>query len=295
MGAGVLLAGLLVDAWILRRAIRPVEQIINAAERIALGNLSTRIETKSGTAELGRLTKVLNDTFRSLDLVFAQQSRFTADVAHELRTPVSILIAEAQGALERERKAEEYRDTISTTLRSARRMAGLIESLLELAQLETSEAHQRSPCDLATMSSDALESLKPTAAAHQISIQATLEPTPVTGHASQLTQVIYNLLLNAIQHNEAGGRVEIQTGHDYGAPFLRVGNTGPGIGSEDLPHIFDRFYRTDASRSRKTGGAGLGLAICKAIADAHGASLTVTSEPGGLTFVSLQFPSSASI
>ena len=290
LGAGVLAAGLLVDAWILRRAIQPVEEIISAAERISRGNLSTRIETRANSAELARLTKVLNETFASLDRAFTQQARFSGDVAHELRTPVSVLIAEAQSALERERGSEEYRETISTTLRSARRMSGLIESLLDLAQIESGADLSRSTCDLAVLSAEVLESLRSMAEAQSVVLHAKLEKAVCEANAAQLAQVAANLLINAIQHNECGGEVRLETGLEEGRAFLRVQNTGPGIPAADLPQVFERFYRTDTSRSRKTGGVGLGLAICKAICDAHGAELTVESTSGRTCFT-LRMPS----
>lgn len=285
LGAGVLAIALLVDAWILRRAIRPVEEIISAAERISRGKLSTRIETRADSAELARLTKVLNETFTSLDRAFTQQARFSGDVAHELRTPLSVLIAEAQSALERERDGEAYRETISTTLRSAERMNGLIESLLDLAQIESGADLSRSTCDLAVLSAEVLESLRSMAEAQNVSLNTQLEKAPCLANAAQITQIAANLLINAIQHNERGGEVRIETGMEGQRAFLKVENTGPGIPAADLPHVFERFYRADTSRSRKTGGVGLGLAICKAIAEVNEAKLTVESEPGRTRFV----------
>jgi len=284
LGAGVLAAGLLVDAWILRRAIRPVEQIIGAAERISRGNLGTRIETKADSAELARLTKVLNETFASLDRAFTQQARFSADVAHELRTPVSVLITEAQGVLEREREGGEYRETIATTLRSAKRMKALIESLLELAQIESGTHAAFEPCDLSVLAGEVIESLGGLAEAQGVVLNAKAGNAPCMGNAAQLTQVIANLTANAIQHNQRGGRADIETGTEDGCAFVSVSSTGPGIPAEDLPHVFERFYRADASRSRRTGGVGLGLAICKAIADGHGAELRVESAAGWTRF-----------
>lgn len=283
LGLAVLAIGLLVDAWILHRAIRPVEEIISAAERISRGHLSARIETKSGPAELGRLTNVLNGTFASLDQAFTQQTRFSADVAHELRTPVSVLIAEAQGVLERERSGEDYRDTIATTLRSAKRMSSLIESLLELAQIESGAALQREHCDLAVLTAEVITSHRGLAEARGIEIRSILRAAPCQANVAQFTQIVANLVINALQHNQPGGRVLVETELEAGHAVLRVENTGPGIPAEDLPHVFERFYRTDTSRSRKTGGVGLGLAICKAIADAHGAKLTVQSTPEVMT------------
>lgn len=287
LGTGILGIGLLVDAWILRRAIRPVEDIISAAERISRGNLGTRIESSAG-AELGRLTNVLNKTFASLDRAFTQQSRFSADVAHELRTPVSVLIAETQGILERERDNDEYRETISTTLRSAQRMSGLIESLLDLAQIESGADLSRSTCDLAGLSSEVLHNLQGMVETRGLRLEHKLEKASCQANAAQITQIITNLLTNAIQHNVPGGHVRIETGLSDAIAFVSIENSGHGIPATDLPHVFERFYRTDTSRNRKTGGVGLGLAICKAIADTHGAALEACSLPGGITRFTLR-------
>ena len=288
LGLAILGAALLIDAWILRRAIQPVEEIISAAERISRGHLSARIETRAAGAELDRLQNVLNSTFASLDRAFTQQARFSADVAHELRTPVSVLITETQIALERERDGDDYRETISACLRSARRMAGLIESLLDLAQIQSTTGAPPAACDLSALASEAAGSLRMMAETQGVDVQQALQPAPCLGNASQLTQVIANLLVNAIQHNQRGGHVRIETKTEAGRAVLRVENTGTGIPAKDLPHVFERFYRPDVSRSRKTGGVGLGLAICKAIADAHDAELAVESTPGGITAFTLK-------
>lgn len=288
LGLVILGVALLIDAWILRRAIQPVEEIITAAERISRGHLSARIETSAAGAELDRLQNVLNSTFASLDRAFSQQARFSADVAHELRTPVSVLITETQIALERERDGDDYRETIAACLRSARRMAGLIESLLDLAQIQSATSPVRAACDLSVLAAEAVESLGVMAEKQGVDVQQALQPAPCTGNASQLAQVIANLLVNAIQHNQRGGHVRIETKMESGRAVLRVENTGAGIPAKDRPHVFERFYRPDTSRSRKTGGVGLGLAICKAIADAHDAELSVESEPGGITAFTLK-------
>lgn len=291
LGSGVLGVGLLIDAWILRRAIRPVEEIITAAERIGRGNLSARIETGEVGSELERLKNVLNTTFSSLDQAFTQQAQFSADVAHELRTPVSVLISESQVTLERERSGEDYRESITTTLRSARRMGGLIGSLLDLAQIKSENPAPRTPCDLAGLSAEVIENLRSTAESQGVELRTALSPAPCEGHAAQLNQIITNLLNNAIQHNHRGGYAAMETRTEDGHAILCVRNTGPGIPAEDLPRVFDRFYRADTSRSRRTGGAGLGLAISKAIAEAHGAALEVTLEADGVTVFTFRIKS----
>ena len=290
LGVGVLAIGLLVDAWILRRSIQPVERIIGAAERISQGRLSARIATNGAGGELQRLTSVLNRTFASLESAFSQQARFSADVAHELRTPVSVLITESQLALERERDGSDYRETIATSLRSAQRMGALIESLLDLSQIQSSQPATHGPCDLSVLAAEAVASLRSMAAQHGVTLEAALDPAPCTGDAAQLAQIVSNLLINAIQHNHRGGEARIATAVEAGRAVLRVQNTGAAIPAEHLPHVFERFYRADPSRSRKTGGVGLGLAIGKAIADAHGAQLEVASAAGTRTTFALTMP-----
>lgn len=284
LGSAVLSVGLFVGAWILKRAIQPVEDIVTAAERISRGDLSTRVDGSTDNTELGRLTKVLNQTFASLDKAFAHQARFSADVAHELRTPVSVLIAEAQSALEKKRTSVEYEETISIVLRSARRMNALIESLLELAQIEANSQSCLTPCDLSVLAEDAIENLRGMTAANDLVVRKALISAPCQANAAQIGQVLTNLILNAIQHNERGGYVAVETGVREGRAFARIENTGPGIPEESVPQVFERFYRADSSRSRKTGGVGLGLAICKAVADAHDASLTVESTANVVVF-----------
>ena len=291
LGAGVLVIALLIDAWILRRAIRPVEDIIDAAERISEGRLSTRIETVAAeNTELGRLAAVLNRTFGRLDETFAQQARFSADVAHELRTPVSVLIAESQGTLERPRSAEEYRETIATTLRSANRMRSLIEFLLDLARIKSGPETDCGPCDLARIAAEVVESLAPLAVSHGIGIRRQFQRASCHANTDRIARVISNLLANAIQHNERGGHAAVTTGVEDGEAILWIENTGPGIPPGDLPHVFDRFFRSDASRSRRTGGAGLGLSICKAIIESHAGRIKAESRPGGMTRFTVRIP-----
>jgi signal transduction histidine kinase len=206
-------------------------------------------------------------------------------VAHELRTPVSVLIAEAQGIVERERDSDHYRKTISTTLRSAKRISGPIESLLDLAQIESGADVSRSTCDLVSLSAEVLQSLQDMAEARGIIVDQKLEKVSCEGNAAQITQIITNLLFNAIQHDEPSGHVRIETGHADNIAFISIENTGPGIPVPDLPHVFERFYCTDSARNRKTGGVGLGLAISKSIADAHGAELIAESSAGVTRFV----------
>lgn len=284
--AVMLFLGLLLGWAVAARAIRPIEAISATAVKISAGDLSQRINVAEAESELGRLAAVLNSTFARLETAFAQQQQFTADAAHELRTPVSVILTQTQTALQRERAATEYRETVEACQRSAQRMRRLIESLLELARLDAGqETMKQLRFNLTGTVNDCVEQLKAIADQRSIKVLAELVPVEITGDAERLARVITNLLVNAIQYNQPGGEVRIKLEAQPGLAVLTVSDTGPGISTEDLPHVFERFYRGDKSRTVSNGNAGLGLAISKAIVEAHGGMIQVSSEPGiGSTF-----------
>ena len=292
-GGAVLALGLGGGWWLTGRAIRPVEDISAAAMRISAGNLSERISTADPQNEFGRLAAVLNSTFARLESAFLQQKQFTADASHELRTPLAVLISEAQTTLARERSSAEYRETIEGNLAAAQQMRQLTESLLTLARLEAGQEKTRhAPFNLGELTQSCLDHVRPLAVPRQITVHAELQATGCPGDEAQIRQVIVNLLANAIHYNRDGGEVHVSTQTQDGYSVLRIRDTGPGISATDLPHIFDRFYRADKSRSRMEGHSGLGLAISKAIVDAHGGTIRAESQTGvGTTFtVSLPSP-----
>ena len=274
------------SAWWTARALRPIADISATAARISTGDLAQRIHTADTDSELGQLAGVLNDTFAHLQAAFARQAQFTADAAHELRTPVSVVLTQTQTALARERPAEEYRESLAACQRAAQRMRRLMDSLLMLARLDADDAGaMRGPCNLDRVAGETVDLLRPLAQAQSVNIETDLAPTPCVGNADQLTQVVSNLVSNAIHYNRAGGSVRVKVAAESGAALLSVADTGLGIAAEDVPHVFERFYRADKSRSSANGHAGLGLAIVKAIVEVHGGSIEVASELGkGSTF-----------
>ena len=285
-GGGVLVLGLAGGWWLATRAIRPIDAISATASKIAGGDLAQRINTDDTESELGRLTGVLNSTFARLEAAFAQQGRFTADASHELRTPVSVILSQTQMALSRERSAAEYRDTLEACQRAAQRMRRLTESLLELAKLDAGEeAMKRERFDLARVARESAELLRPLATESNVKIECEVAPMECVGDPERIGQVVTNLISNAIHYNRERGEVRLSSSAVNGSVTLAVNDTGLGIPAEDLPHLFERFYRVDKSRARASGRTGLGLAICKAIVDAHGGRLEVWSELGkGSTF-----------
>jgi heavy metal sensor kinase len=285
-GTTVLLLGLVGGWWVATRAIRPIETISATAVKIAAGDFAQRINAADTDSELGRLAGVLNSTFARLEAAFAQQAQFTSDASHELRTPVSVILTQTQTALSRERPSSEYREALEACERAARRMRNLTESLLQLARLDAGqEPMKQEHFDLSRIVRECVEMVRPLAAERGIRIQDDVSSQECLGDAERIGQVVTNLLTNAIHFNRDQGEVRVSAHAEGDALFLAVADTGQGIPAEDIPHLFERFYRVDKSRSRIQGRNGLGLAICKAIIDAHGGSIGVSSQPGaGSTF-----------
>lgn len=288
-GCGVLAVGL-VGGWVLaQRVTKPLATISATAEAISASDLSRRIDVTTTKSELGQLAQVLNTMFTRLEAAFAQQTRFTADASHELRTPVSIMLTQSELALTKERPAAEYRDALEACCRAAKRMKSLVESLLTLAQIDAGTLPLRPQrFDLRQTIEESIALLAPLAAERHIML--TFEGPSVVweGDADRMAQVITNLVTNAIHYNRDGGRVQVTLAPHATASgvVLTVTDTGAGMASDDLAHIFERFYRIDKARSRALGGSGLGLPICQHIIVAHGGTITCHSEVDiGTTFV----------
>ncbi len=291
IGGVVLILGLAGGGWLAARAIAPIQRISTAAARLAEGHFDERIPVAETDSELGQLTALLNDTFTRLDATFTEQARFTSDAAHELRTPVAIILAQMQLALARARASVSDQKTLEITQRSALRMQNLIESLLTLARLDGYAEPDATPtCDLAEISRENLEQIRPLAEERGIQLHSQFAPAFSLVHADKLTQILTNLLANAVKYSRPGDEVKLSTGRENGCALISVSDTGPGIAAEHLPHLFNRFYRADASRNRSTGGAGLGLAICKTLAENYGGKLEVQSTPGKGSTFTLRLP-----
>lgn len=280
-GAVILALGL-GGGWLLtNRTIRPINEISSAANRISEGNLSERIDVADTDNELERLASVLNSTFARLDAAFTRQKQFTADASHELRTPLAVLISDAQTTLARERTTEEYRETLQECLETAQQMRRLTESLLELARSDVGQEQlAKEPYDLTATTEACVKKLQPIAQGKDVQIKAELVPVQGFGQVDRYLQVLTNLISNAIQYNKPGGEIRISVQESQGRAIIKVADTGIGISPEDLPHIFERFYRADKSRSRRNGHFGLGLAICKALVEGEQGTIVATSVLG---------------
>jgi two-component system OmpR family sensor kinase len=285
-GAAILAAAVIIGWWLVTRALRPIQDISAAAAKIAVGNLSQRINSRDTDSELDQLVDVLNTTFARLDASFTREQRFTADAAHELRTPVTVIVTHVQNSLAAGGLTDEHREAWEACERAAQRMRRLIESLLQLARLDAGEeGGKHEPTELAALAAESVRSIRTLAAARKITLVTELATAEIAGDPGRLQQVITNLVTNAIYHGRDGGEVRISVRPEAGHAILTVADNGPGIAPEHAPHLFERFYRVDKARTSTAGRTGLGLAIVKAIIDAHGGTITVESRVGeGATF-----------
>jgi heavy metal sensor kinase len=289
VGGAVLLLGLAGGWWLASRAIRPIRSISDTAARISGGDLSQRINAADRESEFGELSAVLNSTFARLEAAFALQKQFASDAAHELRTPLSVLLTQTQSVLNRERSPEEYRQSLQACQRAAQRMRRLIESLLELARLDAGQEQMKQiRFNLSQLVKERVDEILPLAEQRQVTVNCDLPDVQYTGDSERLGQVITNLLTNAIHYNRDEGRVQVGISAENGTVTVGIADTGEGIPADELPNLFKRFYRAD--KSRTDGRSGLGLAISKAIIEAHGGTIAVASQVDKGTCFEIHLP-----
>lgn len=286
------LAVALLSGWlVMRRFLAPIERIGRTAEAMSASNLGLRIDVGGTESELSDVARALNSAFDRLQGAFERQTQFTADASHELRTPLTTVISEAEWALRRERTIEEHQRAFAVCLRAAHRMREVVDRLLTLARSDAgAETVRREPIDLATIAAGAISELTALAESRGVRIEGTLAPAVVLGDADKIRELIGNLISNAIDYNRPDGYVRISTSSNDRQSVVDVVDCGIGISSQDLPHVFERFYRADAARSRAAGGSGLGLAIAREIAARHGGTIDCESVPGAGTRFVVQFP-----
>lgn len=291
IGIGIVIVAYMVGWILVGRSLTPIRSISETAAQISAGDLSKRIDLSDTESELGQMGEVLNNTFSKLDSAFEQQVRFTADASHELRTPISVILAKCQFALMREREPEKYRAALKTCEASAQHIRGLVESLLELARVDSGEFQiSKRPGDLAKTAGHTVEMLTTLAEAKQIRLTLKHDSVPASFDSDRIHQVATNLIGNAIKYTQEGGTIDVHVHGQGSFAVMEVRDTGPGIEAKHLPHLFDRFYRSSSERSDDRRSTGLGLAITKAIIDAHRGQIIVESELGQGSCFTVRIP-----
>lgn len=295
---GVILLGSLVifplaGYHLARQGIRPVEEIANTARHISSTNLRERILPEGYPSELASLAGTFNQMLDRLEESFERISRFSADIAHDLRTPVNNIRGEAEVALARARTVDEYRDVLGSCLEEAVRLSNLISDLLFLARAESPLAHLHWACvDVRELLSSVRDYYEGAAAEGGISlITANGQESVIAEMDRTLVQrAVGNLVANAVAHTPSGGSIVMGAESERGSIRIAVADTGAGIPPEALPRVFDRFFRVDKSRSHVSGGTGLGLSIVQSIMVLHGGNAEIASQLGRGTRVTLHLP-----
>jgi heavy metal sensor kinase len=280
--------------WLGRRALLPVARIADDARAITESNLSARLAVPDSRDELQRLSETLNEMLGRIEQSFARIRQFTADASHELRAPMTLIYTAAQYSLRRERSREEWVDSMQKILRESQRTTALIDDLLILARGDAGkETAGLTEMDAGPLLRDAADQALAMGAAKSIEVSLYIQPDvlPVRANESQLRRLLLILIDNALKYTPSGGRVRIEGAADVTEVTMTVADTGAGISPDDLPHVFERFWRADKARSREAGGTGLGLTIAKQIAERHGAHLGVESKLGCGSVFTLRLPS----
>lgn len=278
LGAG-LVAAALVGYWMAGRALGPMAKLAAAARAVNLARLNQRLPIRGTNDELDQVATAFNEALTRLEDGVGQMRQFSAAMAHELRTPLAILRGETELALTQAVSPDALRQALEVQLEEFDRLARLINQILTLARAESGEiplAHER--VDLAELLTSVGEQMEPVAAAHGLGlVVSAADAVTVIGDRAWLQRLTLILLDNAIKFTPKGGRVTASAALEDASAVLRVIDTGAGIASSALPHIFERFYRTDAAQSRRADGAGLGLALAKWIVEHHRGTITVDS------------------
>jgi two-component system OmpR family sensor kinase len=298
---GGVVSGLVIVAigvaayWLTRRELRPLERMAERSGAIAAGDLSQRVEPDDPRTEVGRLGGALNAMLAEIERAFAELERafaervaaeerlreFVADASHELRTPVTSIRGYAE--LFRRGAGDRPADLANVMRRieeAGERMGELVEELLLLAQLDQGLPLERQPVDVSAVVAAAVDAARAADPERPIDVDSQ-SPLAVPGTESRIRQVVDNLLTNARVHTPAGTPVHVRLAAEDGKAVLEVADEGPGVPAEEADRIFERFYRTDRSRTRNQGGVGLGLAIVRSVVEAHGGAIGYHAHPGG--------------
>jgi two-component system OmpR family sensor kinase len=285
----VILAAIgLTSALLARRALRPIDRMVTRARHIGEANLGERLPHPGTRDEIGRLVETLNEMLTRLERSFEIQRRFTADASHELRSPLSRLRAELEVTLRRPRAVAEYEEALRSCLDEVQRVQGLTEELLELARIDAQqEPEPAQPVTVDEIVEGAVSAV--TREAERRGIAVVVEPLPevlVRAAPAAAKVALANIFDNAVKFSSPGGEVRVVVRAGREEAVIAISDTGPGVSAEDVPRLFQRFYRGKASRATDAPGVGLGLAIARALIERQGGRLSVEASGGekGATF-----------
>jgi two-component system OmpR family sensor kinase len=297
IGAGVLVAIAILALLIIRIGLRPLEKMGEVAQDIAAGDLSRRVEPSTPKTEIGRLGLALNGMLSQIEAAFKERTesntrlrRFIADASHELRTPLTSIRGYSE--MLRRGASKSPRDAVVARRRieeESVRMSVLVDDMLLIARLDQGRPLESEPVDLRAIAQDAAADARAVAPQREISLSAP-DHVVVKGDDTRLRQVVGNLVRNAIVHTPHQTAIEIAVSTVDGVGRVSVADHGPGLPTEELDRIFEPFYRADPSRSRDSGGAGLGLSIVSAVVSAHGGHVTVSETRGGGATFEVELP-----
>lgn len=284
-----------IGYWVARRGLRPLRGVTDTARRIDPTNLGERMDPDGLPAELLVLADTFNRMLDRLERSFTRLGQFSADIAHELRTPVNNLRGEIEVALGKPRTPDQYRELLASNLEECGRLARLIESLLFLARAENPHTHVgRDAVEVGTELATVCEFYEAAAGEKGVKLAVAVEgPVPARLNRTLFQRAVCNLVENAITHTPPGGVVTLTAAASEVGTIVAVTDTGSGIPAAHLPHVFDRFYRADPARTSVARNVGLGLAIVRSIADLHGGTVVAESEDGRGTRVVITFPPDA--
>lgn len=283
----------LLGYWLSGRALAPVNHIIQSAERIGVQNLSQRLEVPSARDELQRLTVTLNAMLERIESSVKRIRQFTANASHDLRTPLSLIRTHAELALRRNRSESDYREALSCILTASEETTQLIEALLTLARADAGAAHLKfTHLDLTPLLEKTALQASVLAVSKGLSFSTNLLERPLFLRAdpAAIETLLFAVLDNAVKYTPPGGLVRFRSFADCGQAVVEVEDNGVGISPEDLPRVFDRFFRADHARSREIPGSGLGLAIAQWIAETHKGGIEVESQDGSGSLFRVLFP-----
>ena len=292
MGVFSLLLAMLIAWWIARTLLEPVKRVAAATHRLASGDYSSRVAVASHD-EVGQLARDFNQLAYTLERNEKMRREFMADVSHELRTPLSVLRGELEAIEDGVRSLDP--NTMKSLLGEVGMLSKLVDDLYELSLADIGAlTYRKAPCMLNDVLENSLAMYRERFAARQLQLDLELprEPVELLADASRLQQLFSNLLENALRYTDVNGRLRLSVGVDRDTVRIDFLDSGPGVSASQLPRLFERFYRGESSRNREHGGAGLGLAICRSIANAHDGSLVADHSPYGGLWLTLRLPRS---